>query len=447
MVKEPIVKGKYLSEFRKSIGLTQKQFAERLDIGVSQIKLWETDRRNLKFSTFHEIKEKLGYLEADSSLVEVLVDYVRFTIKEIRDLDYFVSKYLYLDFKDFVSEETGLYGYSNRWCKGDIWILDYFDKGKKNDYLTTIQLSGKGCRQLELSFVEHNVTWEQFFSDIYTNYSDFKMNRLDIAFDEKFRGFGNEDKQIDLALVRDNKRKHQVFLDTIKKWSCIEGGESVFKESSNEWFDKDDGLSLYFGSRQSAFYMNFYEKRYELAKKENMSVREAVEIFGVWNRFELRFQDYKSMAFLEEVSQGREIADTARAVLNKEIVVYNGVGEYGEYIPYRPWQEVLGGYEILKLTMKPEVYDVEKTFRWLIDQVSNSLVLFDEIGKKVSINYLTRILEAGELTDKYQKILDQISVEDRERLFKGTSKNPSFSSNLITQTLINQHLDFQKFSF
>ncbi|WP_303977238.1 hypothetical protein [Streptococcus danieliae] len=29
----------------------------------------------------------------------------------------------------------------------------------------------------------------------------------------------------------------------------------------------------------------------------------------------------------------------------------------------------------------------------------------------------------------------------------GTSKNPSFSSNLITQTLINQHLDFQKFSF
>ena len=168
--------------------------------------------------------------------------------------------------------------------------------------------------------------------------------------------------------------------------------------------------------------MNFYEKRYELAKKENMSVREAVEIFGVWNRFELRFQDYKSMAFLEEVSQGREIADTARAVLNKEIVVYNGVGEYGEYIPYRPWQEVLGGYETLKLTMKPEVYDVEKTFRWLIDQVSNSLVLFDEIGKKVSINYLRRILEAGELTDKYQKILEQISVEDRERLFKVIEK-------------------------
>ncbi len=32
-------------------------------------------------------------------------------------------------------------------------------------------------------------------------------------------------------------------------------------------------------------------------------------------------------------------------------------------------------------------------------------------------------------------------------LLLGTSKNPSFSSNLITQTLINQHLDFQKFSF
>ena len=34
------------------------------------------------------------------------------------------------------------------------------------------------------------------------------------------------------------------------------------------------GLSLYFGSRQSPLYFNFYQKDYELARKESMSVEE-----------------------------------------------------------------------------------------------------------------------------------------------------------------------------
>ena len=37
------------------------------------------------------------------------------------------------------------------------------------------------------------------------------------------------------------------------------------------------GLSLYFGSRQSPLYFNFYQKDYELARKESMSVEEARE--------------------------------------------------------------------------------------------------------------------------------------------------------------------------
>ena len=37
------------------------------------------------------------------------------------------------------------------------------------------------------------------------------------------------------------------------------------------------GLSLYFGSRQSPLYFNFYQKDYELARKESISVEEARE--------------------------------------------------------------------------------------------------------------------------------------------------------------------------
>ena len=64
------------------------------------------------------------------------------------------------------------------------------------------------------------------------------------------------------------------------------------------------GISLYFGSRQSNLYFNFYEKRYELAKSEQISVEESLEIFGIWNRYELRFAQEKAQLAIEEYISG-----------------------------------------------------------------------------------------------------------------------------------------------
>lgn len=41
---------------------------------------------------------------------------------------------------------------------------------------------------------------------------------------------------------------------------------------------------------------NFYEKRYEFAQKEGISVEEALEIFGVWNRYEIRLSQAKAQS-------------------------------------------------------------------------------------------------------------------------------------------------------
>ena len=54
------------------------------------------------------------------------------------------------------------------------------------------------------------------------------------------------------------------------------------------------GLSLYFGSRQSPLYFNFYQKDYELARKESMSVEEAREKHEIKNRYEIRLSDEKA---------------------------------------------------------------------------------------------------------------------------------------------------------
>ena len=64
--------------------------------------------------------------------------------------------------------------------------------------------------------------------------------------------------------------------------------------TDNDNMEANHGLSLYFGSRQSQLYFNFYEKRYEIARMENISLEESLEIFGIWNRYELRFSDQKA---------------------------------------------------------------------------------------------------------------------------------------------------------
>ena len=40
--------------------------------------------------------------------------------------------------------------YTHLWQRGNIWIFDFFDKSVTNDYQTCLQLSGQGCREMEL---------------------------------------------------------------------------------------------------------------------------------------------------------------------------------------------------------------------------------------------------------------------------------------------------------
>ena len=97
--------------------------------------------------------------------------------------------------------------------------------------------------------------------------------------------------------------------------------------------EANHGPSLYFGSRQSQLYFNFYEKRYEIARMENISLEESLEIFGIWNRYELRFSDQKAQGVVEEYINGVDLGEIARGIVNKEIQVYDGVTRFGAYKP------------------------------------------------------------------------------------------------------------------
>ncbi len=398
----------YLKDFRKKRKLTQKKFALSAGISLQSLKFYETGRRELTLDKFREIKSKFGCLEYDPSRLRVMVDYVRITLMSIRDLEFFCKKFLHVAFKDFQSYESKLMNYNHLWKRGDIWIFDYFDKFETGNYQITMQLSGKGCRQMELIFENEGITWLDFFLELKIAYGeDMRVTRLDLAIDELYQGYEKETEQFLLSDMITKYYHKELDFNSMRTWNYIGGGSLNF-EDEQEIEENRQGISLYFGSRQSEMYFNFYEKRYELAKQENLSVEESLEVFGIWNRYEIRLSHGKAQGVVEEYLLGVDLAEIARALINSKINVYDGLNDYGAYLMDKKWQLLFGGVEPLKLSTQPETYNIERTIRWLMHQVSDSLALVEEYDKLVCEENLRMIINSGELNDRGEKILNSV---------------------------------------
>lgn len=406
-MKSRIVDGKYLKKLRKDkIRVSQKVFAEMVGLPYESVRSYESNRRLLTVEKFLDMKSKLGYSNHESERLEILIDYLRITFKDVRDLDYFTTEYLHCSLSDFTSEETKLMMYSHLWKRGDIWIFDYADKTLTDNYQITIQLSGAGCRQMELILERDGITWAELLQKMVYERQDMQIRRLDIAMDELYRGIGKEDEQINLSDLIVKLYSKELYYEKMRSWNSVDGGRLDGSENQ--------GLSIYFGSRQSSMYFNFYEKRYELARKEKISVSESLGVFGVWNRYEIRLSDEKSQAVVEEFVNGVDLAEIARGLINSRLEVFSGTNAYGAYLPDEKWQRLFGGVEPLKLSIKPEPYNIEDTVKWLVYQVSDSLALIDEADKILNTAYIKMIMQSGEITEKSRKILDSLISSKRD---------------------------------
>ncbi len=371
-------------------------------MSLSTLKSYECGRREFSLEKFKEIKSKIGFNVYDQkSPLRVMVDYLRITFMNVQNLKDFVQTYLYVPLKDFTDSETGLLNYNHLYRRGDIWIFDFLDKEERNNYQISIQLSGQGCRQMELILEKHNLDWRQFLEKMLYERGDMQVTRLDIALDEMYRGFDQESSHFYLSDLMSQVYKKQVIFEHLKVWNHV-GGGSLSLDATD---DDRQGISLYFGSRQSNMFFNFYEKRYEYAKKEKISVEEALETFGVWNRYEIRLAQEKAHGLVEKFIDGSELGELARGLVNNEMTVYNGIGQYGAYIPDQKWEDMFGSAEPLQLSVKPEPYSIDRTIRWLLFQVSNSLAYVEEADRIMDTEYLKIIQNSGKPTDKMEKEL------------------------------------------
>ena len=404
------MEGKKLKEFRKERNMTRKEFSLKTGISSSTLLAYENGHRRLKKEKRLEIEKHFSVEECDTSLTRYMIDYFRFTLHNESDV-YFVAKEFFGFDVMLNPETTSFMKYELLYRYGDIWFFgfnsSFSDNGEDKNRIT-VQLSGQGCRQLELYLESENITWIDFIKRFKQKYGEnFSVTRIDIAVDEMAREDTKEN--FDLSTLVTRYYKQDIVSPYLKSFSFVGGGGFDFENPLET--ENRQGLSIYLGSRQSEMYFNFYEKRYEIAKKEGISVSDSVRLFGIWNRYEVRFSQGKARSFISEVLAGAEIAELTRSIFQGAIQIYDGTDEHGFRKFDSKWQELFGNNEAIRLSVSPEPYSVDRTIRWLVERVSNSLLFVSEIDRLFLQENMKKIMEAGELTSRQRKELELLQSQ------------------------------------
>ena len=399
------MEGKKLKKFRKERNMTRKEFSLKTGISPSTLLAYENGHRRLKKEKRLEIEKHFSVEECDTSLTRYMIDYFRFTLHNESDV-YFVAKEFFGFDVMLNPETTSFMKYELLYRYGDIWFFgfnsSYSENGEDKNRIT-VQLSGQGCRQLELYLESENITWIDFIKRLKQKYGEnFSVTRIDIAVDEM--AMEDTKENFDLSSLITKYYNQDIVSPYLKNFSFVGGGGFDFENPLET--ENRQGLSIYLGSRQSEMYFNFYEKRYEIAKKEGISVSDSVRLFGIWNRYEVRFSQGKARSFISEILSGADIAELTRSIFQGAIQIYDGTDEHGFRKFDSKWQRLFGNNEAVRLSVSPEPYTVEKTIRWLVERVSNSLVYVSEIDRLFMQENMKKIMESGEITPRQRKQLD-----------------------------------------
>ena len=397
------MRGVDLKRYRKELKLKQQELASKLGIERSLISKIESGKRVISKELEQKIIDVLN-LDGGYASVEAKIDFLRIRFKTL-DVRTVVEKLLHMDMNWFTHEPRGFYHYTETFSYSSIRI---FRNPENVNMGIMLDLSGEGCRQLEEIFEEDNKrSWTEFFRSLYDDdifgqgvLVDTKITRIDIALDELIV---KEQENFDLYVLKE--KMEQGLVDT------------TFKNF---------GLSLYFGSRQSPLYFNFYQKDYELARKESISVEEAREKHEIKNRYEIRLSDEKAFLFVEYfLSSGETLDWLVKEIINQSLTVYDIEDDMKVYC--KSWYDVVDKLEGLKLSVQGEKPSIEKTLRWLSNYLAPSLKMIKEIDNLLGTNELMERIDLAELKEKHEEIIEMVCVDAKDLLF-ATNQNNSVRS-------------------
>lgn len=292
-----------------------------------------------------------------------------------------------------------------------------------------LELSGEGCRQLELILKSQNRTWQDFLEDCFklgdTFY--FKVNRIDIAIDDR-----NETPYFTLPQLIRKARKSEYI---------SRSGSFKVEESS---FEKGVAQTLYIGSPKSELRYRFYEKDKQLSKETGKPLEE----IGSWIRIEIQMRREMAHYFVVQLARDRSDFDLfALELLNKKLrfVVPDKVDtNKSRWKTWRPWERFIGDVKDLKLVIERENQPLFSTEMWIKTSVAPVLKLFQLLEAYDALEGLTDLstmIDKARLSDdliaRVTTYLIEIGKVELLPVIEREAKNPTRELKCINEGGVN----------
>lgn len=388
---------------RQGSHVTQQFMADVLGISISYYRKIEKGDKPLTSELKSKIEQSFFKKFDHHHKIIATIDYVNIRIQTL-NVNEVIEKILGLKIENFHLNDVTRYKYPFFLNYGHINVY-YHDKDEKAGVL--IEMSGRACRELEYEFEYHQnkKTWLDFFSTLIDygknkspeNDNFVKVTRFDLALDEQYNEKeGNFDLFRLLSAVREgrwNGRK--------KSYAAILGGRKTSQGLIN------DGLSLYFGSKRTHLYFRFYEKDYERAEQEKISVEAVRELYGLRNRYEIVMRKNVSNSFIHDfVDNLLDLAEEGVKIINDNLIFYDEEGDLD-----MAWYGLMGTLQAYHFTVQPEAPDVNSMFHWFENGgPASTYLLLRKYDEMIGDNRLQEILESAEITERNERILEQLEV-------------------------------------
>lgn len=280
----------------------------------------------------------------------ILVDWFSGTTKLYNAVT--LIQYLELDVGNF-EPLSGFYGYRERLYFGGISI--HYDKRgeeESEEQSVLLEMSGQGCRQFETS---STVGFGRLFSDV--EHGDFRINRVDIAYDDIDKLEGGRGL-LDIGKLA-RYTIHQRF---VSKWQGGTVTDSFRTNGNNE--PMVHALTVQFGSNKSDIKLRIYDKEQERG--------------GVgyhWVRAELVLRDERAAGFIHELAQGAPVGKLYGGLLRNYLRFIRSDSTRRERCSTVGWwEQFLDGCEAVRIfTPKDVDYNYLRVRDYVTHQAGNSI--------------------------------------------------------------------------
>lgn len=381
----------YIRSLRLNKGLTQKQVAKKIDLPLRTYERFE-ENGTINPKTFEKIKNFFINLISHDTKMEVMIDYLRIRLPT-HDLNAIFDEVLRIKQKDFINEDVHRYGYLDCYS---LDMIQVYESSQDDSRGTLIELSGQGCRQFEAYLNHQKRSWFDFLSDCFAHYGN--VTRIDLAI--------NDYKEaISLKRLLNKIRKGE-YRSKFKSTS-YQGGIKC----SDDNIKHDTGITLYFGSMQSDFYMCFYQKNYQLAHQKHLNPQD----IDIKNRYELRFMGKRAQNMVRQVLESDE-QEKDQLLLN---LVFGYIKSYVTFLKpskkskrnwdvYPPWGVFLGDVGSIKFVIEPQEMTFEKTRAWLSYQVMPTIKALKMIDDTLGSDEVGSMLRQAKLKERQRKMIKTI---------------------------------------